>query len=68
MKPDNLDAALEEMVRAGHLEVAGEKNGERTYRMTDKGRAYAEQLLHNMGVDPNDGDAVRDTIARLVME
>jgi DNA-binding transcriptional regulator PaaX len=44
-----MNAALEELVASGDAEVVGERDGERRYRLTEKGHQRAAQLVKDAG-------------------
>jgi hypothetical protein len=61
-----VDDAIAENIVTGNMEVAGVKNGEPTYRITDTGIAETERQMRDAGYDPDDKESTRRFMREVV--
>ena len=61
-----VEADLAAGVRDGTYEIARvDENGEKHYRLTEKGKRKTEEMLRSHGIDPADKEAIRAFMRRL---
>jgi DNA-binding PadR family transcriptional regulator len=60
MTPEAIDAVLAAGVLDGTYEISHvDENGEKHYRMTEKGKRETEEMLRSHGIDSTDEEAIR---------